>query len=401
MSETHETVETSGTSGTASGSPAVDPLALPALLRPAIEATIEESDRRADIPDQLYATLRDAGAFRLLTPRALGGSQTPLTTVLKVYEEFGRIDASVAWLVWNANFGFVGALLDESANGRIWGQEREPAFANSGMPGTAAPAEGGYRVSGHWRIVSGINAAQWLVAVVVVMEDGAPRMTAAGAPDVQMCVLRRDQWSVKETWDVSGMRGTGSNDVVVEDAFVPAGFLSPLDAPLRIDEPLYRGFLPSLVLPGCTAIVLGVAQAAIDETVALVLTKKNSTGATLADSPRTQYALADSETALQAARLLLGSAAQALEDAAERGDTPTLEQRAALRAAMTHAAQVSREVLVTMYELASSTPLYRGNRLERLFRDGMAALQHANHSAFPMEAAGRVRLGMDPGVGLF
>ncbi|MEU6343249.1 acyl-CoA dehydrogenase family protein [Streptomyces sp. NPDC046977] len=398
MSETHAT---SGTPGTASGSPAGDPLGLPALLRPAIQAAIEEADRRADIPAELYGTLRDAGAFRLLTPRALGGSQTPLTTVLKVYEEFGRIDASVAWLVWNANFGFVGALLDESATARIWGGEREPAFANSGMPGTAVPAGGGYRVSGHWRIVSGINAAEWLVAVVVVMEDGAPRTTAAGAPDVQMCVLRRDQWSVKETWDVSGMRGTGSNDVVVEDAFVPADFLSPLDAPLRIDEPLYRGFLPALVLPGCTAVVLGVAQAALDETVALVLAKKNSTGATLAESPRTQYAVADCQAALQAARLLLGSAAQALEDAAGRGDVPTLGQRADLRAAMTHAAQVSRQVLVTLYELASSTPLYRGNRLERLFRDGMAALQHANHSALAMEAAGRVRLGMDPGVGLF
>ncbi|MFF3564773.1 acyl-CoA dehydrogenase family protein [Streptomyces sp. NPDC002574] len=398
MSDTHDT---SGTSATAPGSPTVDPLALPALLRPAIEAASEEADRRAYVPAELYGALRDAGAFRLLTPRELGGSQTPLTTVLKVYEEFGRIDASVAWLVWNANFGFVGALLDESATERIWGRGHEPAFANSGMPGAAVPAEGGYRVSGHWRIVSGINAAQWLVAVVVVMEDGAPRTTAAGTPDVQLCVLSRDQWSVKETWDVSGMRGTGSNDVVVEDALVPADFLSPLDAPLRIDEPLYRGFLPALVLPGCTAIVLGVAQAALDETVALVLTKKNATGATLAESPRTQYLLADSEAALQAVRLLLTSAAQALQDAAERGDTPTLEQRAALRAAMTHTAQVSRRTLVALYELAGSTPLYRGNRMERLFRDGMAALQHANHSALPMEAAGRVRLGMDPGLGLF
>ncbi|WP_438306730.1 acyl-CoA dehydrogenase family protein (plasmid) [Streptomyces sp. HUAS TT11] len=387
---------------TAFGSPNVEPLRLPDLLRPTIEAAIDESDRRADISEELYGALRDAGAFRLLTPRVLGGSQTPLTTVLKVYEEFGRIDASVAWLVWNANFGFVGALLDESATGQIWGQEREPAFANSGIPGMAVPDDGGYRVSGHWKIVSGINTAEWLVAVVVVMQDGMPRLTAGGSPDVQMCVLHRNQWSVKETWDVSGMRGTGSNDVVAEDVFVPAEFLSPLDAPRRIDEPLYRGFLPALVLPGCTAIVLGVALAALDETVALALAKKNpTTGATLADSPRTQYAIAASEAALQAARLLLVSAAQALEDAAKCGGAPTLEQRAALRAAMTHAAQVSREVLVTLYELASSTPLYRGNRLERLFRDGMAALQHANHSAPLMEAAGRVRLGMDPGVGLF
>ncbi|MDQ1494725.1 MAG: hypothetical protein QOG69_1208, partial [Actinomycetota bacterium] len=104
---------------------------------------------------------------------------------------------------------------------------------------------------------------------------------------------------------------------------------------------------------------------------------------------------------LHAARLLLLSAAESLQTTAERRETVTLEQRALLRAAMTHAAQMSREALVAMYELASSSALYRGNPIERYFRDGMAALQHANQSTQFLEAAGRVRLGLDPGLPLF
>jgi hypothetical protein len=99
--------------------------------------------------------------------------------------------------------------------------------------------------------------------------------------------------------------------------------------------------------------------------------------------------------------MLLFSAAGALEAAGTTGEPVTLEQRAALRSAMSYAAEVSREVLVSMYELGSSTSIYVGNPVERLFRDGMVALQHVNHSAAVLEAAGRVRFGLDPAVPLF
>ena len=386
-----------------SGRPAsADPLKLPSLLRPSIEAAIAESEIRGDIPATLHAELRDAGAFRLLTPREFGGSETPLTDVLRIYENFGHIDASVGLRVWNANYGFMGALLNESGAAQIWSEGAEPTLANSSMPGAAVPVDGGYRLSGHWKIVSGIHAADWFIAVGVVSENGQPRITQAGAPDIRLCAVRRDQLKVDDTWNVSGMRGTGSNDVLVEDAFIPTDLVTPpLDTPARIDQKLYRGFFPALVFPGCTAVVIGVAQSAIDEMVKLASGKRAFAGGTIAEAARTQYTLAKSETALHAARLLLLSAAESLQTTAERRETVTLEQRALLRAAMTHAAQVSRQALVAMYELASSSALYRGNPIERYFRDGMAALQHANQSTQFLEAAGRVRLGLDPGLPLF
>ncbi|MEV6766664.1 acyl-CoA dehydrogenase family protein [Streptomyces sp. NPDC051105] len=147
--------------------------------------------------------------------------------------------------------------------------------------------------------------------------------------------------------------------------------------------------------------MLGVAQSAIDVTVELARTKHTFTGDTLAKSAHVQGVVARSEAALHAARLLLLSAAATVDAAGESGEPATVDERAALHAAMCHAAEISREVLVAMYELGASSSIYRNNPVERLFRDGMVALQHANHSVPFFEAVGRVRFGFDPGLPLF
>ncbi|PWI15845.1 acyl-CoA dehydrogenase [Streptomyces sp. Act143] len=380
---------------------ASDPLLLPERLAASVQAAAEEMEAGRDLPEKLVRELRDSGAFALLTPRELGGLEAPLETVLQVYEGFGRLDASVAWVVWNANWGFLAALLGEEGTARIWADGAAPVFANAGQPGTAVPGEGGYRLSGNWKLVSGINRADWFVAVGVVMAEGGPRMTEAGTPDVRLFTLPREEVSVEDTWDVTGLRGTGSHTVVVEDAWVPDALVARFDTPPRLQRPLYQRFAPTLVFPGCSAVVLGVAQSAIDATVELARTKSTLTGDPLAQSAHAQRVVARSEAALHAARLLLLSAAATVDAAAMIGRPATLDERAALHTAMCHAAEVSRDVLVAMYELGASSSIYRNNPVERLFRDGMVALQHANHSAPFFEAVGRVRFGFDPGVPLF
>lgn len=175
----------------------------------------------------------------------------------------------------------------------------EPAFANAGGAGLAEAVPGGYRLSGHWKVVSGINFANWFITFGMVTKDGEPRLTAGGASEVRLFAVHRDQLRIENIWNVSGMRATGSNDVVVADAFIPAMLVSSADFPSRIDRPLYRGFPPVLVFPGC--------------------------------------------------------AADALYESAATTGAVTINQRANLRAAMSHAANASRDALVAMYELAGST----------------------------------------------
>jgi alkylation response protein AidB-like acyl-CoA dehydrogenase len=377
----------------------IGPEGLATRLAPAIRDLSEELDRSDNVPEKLLEQLRELGAFRLLTPRELGGSETPLTTLLPMYEELSRLDASVAWVVWNANFGFVAAMLPASGVAKIWSGRGEPMFANGGSPGQAVPVEGGYRLSGRWQVVSGIDVADWVCLVAIVMEGGAPRLTEENAPEVAIFLVPTDAVAVEHTWHVNGMRATGSNSVTVEDLLVPSDLVARIDRPSRIDSPIYQGFIPALVLPGCTAVVLGLAQGAIDEATRLAATKKSVGAPTvLAEQPRIQAIIASSEADLRAARLLLFDTARIVEEA---GPEVTLEQRADLRSAMSHAAQVSRRVLVAMYELASSSSVYLGSPLERYLRDGMVALQHVNHHAIAFEGAGRVRFGFEAGLPLF
>jgi alkylation response protein AidB-like acyl-CoA dehydrogenase len=145
--------------------------------------------------------------------------------------------------------------------------------------------------------------------------------------------------------------GTGSNDVTVEDALVSIELVARLDERPRIDEFPYSGFVPALVFPGCSAIVLGVAQAAVDELVRLAPGKRTAFGSLLAEQARTQSTLARSEAALAAARQLLLSVAQDLDAAAEQRTPVTIEKRAELQAAMSHGASAGREVIEAVVRL--------------------------------------------------
>lgn len=379
----------------------VDPVRLPDVLRPIIESTALEKELRSAAPQRLRNALRDAGAFRMLTPREYGGSESSLTTALSVYEGLGRLDASTGLIVWNANFGFIGALLSDAGARKIFGGAQEPILANSGQAGTAEIVSGGYQLNGQFQIVTGIESADWLVVCAVVTRGGEPCLVD-GVPDLRLCAVRAGEFTIEETWNVNAMRGTGSHNVTIRDSFIPADLVTPpLPEPARIDRPLYRGFIPALVFAGCTAVTLGVAKSAVDAFTSLAALSTSSKGGLRADDAHCQYTIAKADTAIAAARLLLFDTAEALQITAERGDEVTLQQRAAFRAAMSHAAEVSREALVAIYEAAGSSALYRHNPIERMFRDGMAALQHANHSRRFLVAAGRVHLGREPGLPLF
>ncbi|MGB3484634.1 MAG: acyl-CoA dehydrogenase family protein [Mycobacterium sp.] len=379
----------------------VDPVLLSEALRPVIESTALERELRSAAPRRLRDALRDAGAFRMLTPREYGGSETPLTTVLGVYEGLGRLDASTGLIVWNANFGFIGALLSDTGARKIFSSAQEPILANSGRAGTAEIVSGGYQLSGEFPIVTGVESADWLVVCAIVTRGGDPCLVD-GVPDLRLCAVRSGDFTVEQTWNVNAMRGTGSHNVTIHDVFIPADLVTPpLPEPPRINRPLYRGFIPTLVFAGCTAVTLGVAKSAVDEFTSLAELTTSSKGGLRADDMHCQYTIAKADTAIAAARLLLFDTAGALQIAAQRGDEVTVQQRAAFRAAMCHAAEVSREALVAIYEAAGSSALYRDNPIERMFRDGMAALQHANHSRRFLVAAGRVHLGREPGLPLF
>ncbi|WP_127506423.1 acyl-CoA dehydrogenase family protein [Actinoplanes solisilvae] len=358
-----------------------DPRDIPEQLAPLIRSAAGEMERLRDVPESLMSELAEAGAFSLFTPRELGGYEVPLATAVDVYERFGRLDVSVGWVVWNGNWGFVGALLGEPGTNQIW-KAGHPVFANAAQPATAVSVPGGYRVSGDWKLVTGVRNADWVITVAMV----------EGLPGPALFAIPRDQVTVHDTWRSSGLRGSGSNRVTVTDVFVPADLVGH-DTRVRVDRPLYRGHIPALVFPGSAAVVLGAARGAVEETMDLIGDKR--------ELPRVQSVIAQSEASVTAARLLVLSAAEAMDLAHERDEPVTMVQRADLRAAIAHAGKISRQVLTDMYVLGSSASTAEGSPVERLFRDGLVALQHFSMAESFFEAVGRTRFGLDPGTRLF
>ena len=153
-----------------------DLLALPESLRAPIEAGRVEAEEARRLPAELAETLRAAGAFRLTTPIERGGFEAPLSTLVDVYEAFGRVDGPAAWNVWNGNMGFSAALLPEEAGDEIWGVDGDPIIANSArVAGTATVAGGDLVLSGRWDIVSAIDIA----GLGRPLRDGDGRQRAA------------------------------------------------------------------------------------------------------------------------------------------------------------------------------------------------------------------------------
>ncbi|HWG23793.1 acyl-CoA dehydrogenase family protein [Actinospica sp.] len=365
---------------------------LPEQLRPVIEKYRDEADAARRLPPPLLTGLRTAGAFRLSTPRELGGFELPLASALDVLERLGRIDGPTAWVVWNLNFGFSAAFLDDEAVQRIWSQNPDPLIANSGQPGRLAKTADGYRLSGHWKIVSGVEAAEW-IALVCLVDSGEP---AGEAPEVRVCWVPRAEVTVEDTWQVTGMRGTNSNTVTADGVLVPREMTVDLAATPRIDRPAYRVPMVHLVYSGCAAAALGMAQAMVDEVADLAQTKKSPDGTPLAHQPRMQAVLGRAAAQLGAARGHLFAMAGTLDDAATAGRAASNAERGALRGAISHAGETARAVTTAMYEAASSSALYEPSRIGRLFRDGHAAAQHGNLSAAHYELAGRTLLGLPP-----
>lgn len=381
---------------------ASDPRSIAESVRSAIEEARSEAESTRRLPAPLLAVLRAAGAFRLLTPQELGGFEADLPTMLQALEAFARIDGSVAWNVWNGNIGFSAALFEPPGISAVWGDGPDPVIANSARPtGTAVATDGGFTLSGRWDIVSAIDSADWVALFGIVLDAGGPRIVASGMPDIRVFFLRKDQITVLDTWQVNGMRGTGSNSVVVEGQFV-AEYLAPSPfAPTMIDRPLYR--VPAFTLAACgsAAVVLGMAQSSIDEVLAMADSKATGNGQTLRHREHAHTAVAIADAKLRGARLHLHATAADIMATAKEGSPIPDQLRGALRAAMSHAGRTSREVVTEMYELGSSSSLYLGNRLEQIFRDTNAAAQHALLQPTHFETAGRLMMGLEPGVAVF
>ncbi len=218
---------------------------------------------------------------------------------------------------------------------------------------------------------------------------------------MQMFFVPKGDYEILDTWYTGGLRGSGSHDVVVDDVFVPtARGVSPL-APSTLEGPLFAFPFVLLLAGGCASLCLGIARSAFESLLELAADRPQvDPGDALRERPAVHAAVAEAETRLDAARLLLRDAYDRMWEACASG-VPGNTLRAGAWRAVSHAAAAAKHVVTRMFETGGTTALYTDSLLERCNRDVWTVAQHIVLSPTWREQAGRVRLGLSPTQPLF
>jgi alkylation response protein AidB-like acyl-CoA dehydrogenase len=236
-----------------------------------------------------------------------------------------------------------------------------------------------------------------MVLLCIVHEDGKPRLTPSGAPENRFMLLPSADCEIIDTWTVGGLRGTGSHDVAVHDIFVPTSYGSGFTDPHVLPEPRYRIPPFSRVIPGLGAMALGIARTAIEAFNEIAGAKMpQRTTQMLRDNHGAQVRVSQAEALVRSARLFLFDSLDRLWSALLATGEVTMEARANVRLAASHAVSSAVQAIDLLYLGAGGTSIYTSCPLERAFRDVHTITQHIGVHPRVMETTGRVLFGLEP-----
>jgi alkylation response protein AidB-like acyl-CoA dehydrogenase len=372
-------------------------------LLPGIRARRQEIEQARRLPRDLVDQLAQTGIFSLGVPRAIGGQEASPLELMRAIETVATADGSTGWCTMLAVSGGASAgYMSEAGAREMFANPNAPSAGIAAPGGAAIGAAGGMRVSGRWSFASGITHSDWIWAGCLVMENGKPRMTANGPQMVHACMPVRDV-VIHDTWYVSGLCGTGSNDFSVSDLFVPDHrIFALLDPTGHRSEPLYRIPPLHLFVYQVVCVSLGIARAALDELTELAQTKVPTLQkGVLADRPVAQVELARAEATLGAARAFLYDTVEGIWQTVSAGRAPSKRELALGRVAAMQAAETGAAVARTANVLAGGSAIYSTSSLQRHVRDAEAVTHHFTVAPHTWEDAGRVFLGREPNVPVF
>jgi alkylation response protein AidB-like acyl-CoA dehydrogenase len=373
-------------------------------LEPLIRTHADETEQKRRLALPVVTAIADAGIFRMYTPRALGGSEVDPPTFFRVVEALARIDGSTSWCVFIAGANpLMGAFIADHAAADVFGRDQHVVTAGVVSPfGKAEICDGGYQVSGRWSFASGCQHSAWIFCVCQVFDGDVMRVTASGAPEIRLLFAPTNQVAIVDTWDVSGLAGTGSNDVVFDHVFVPTDYTCPFGPGMtpqgkHYQSPLYRYVLYASIQGALGAVALGIAQGAVDVCLELAQVKQPvGTTALLRERPMFQARAAEAVALVRSARAwLYASVHESWESQRVRGQV-SLAERADLLLAAANATRSAAAAVDIVFTAAGATANYRRSPLQRALRDIHAVTQHFGTAPLQYESAGRMLLGLSP-----
>jgi alkylation response protein AidB-like acyl-CoA dehydrogenase len=327
-------------------------------------------------------------------------------TQFRVIEALAMAEGSVGWCAMiGCDGGYVTAFLDQDVARAMYPDIRVATGAAGTTTGRAVRVPGGYRVSGRFPFVSGCHHCEWVYLGCIVSENDVPRVDGNGVPETRQCLLRLSQCEILDTWHTTGLRGTGSNDIVVRDEFVEEQHSFSFQDPKLIKRPGPLYAFPFMFMAKGSAPALGIARHAIDvviESAAGKPARRYTVGErieapkVLRDDVYVQEAVGRAETLLAAARAyffdVMGDLWATLLDERQ----PSERQLALFTSAYPHVVGVCVDVVQLVYKAAGGTAVYQKGPLDRCLRDVLTMNQHVVGTLRTYEMAGRLLLGLEP-----
>jgi len=376
-------------------------LATAAQLSAAFATRSAEIEAERRIPADVSQQLAAAGFYRLAVPAAIGGLEVPPAINSQIIEILAQGDAACAWVTFiGATSGSALSGLPQAAAQRIFAAPDTMITGVFAPTGRAERTAGGFNVSGRWQWGSGSQNADWVLGGCRLFERGEPMLDEHGRPRTHMVVLPTSEIEHLDTWQVSGLCGTGSLDYQVAQTFVPdervVGFVREGRVPVT---PLYAFPNFTFLALGIGAVCLGIARSAIDTLIALGQEKKRvGSGRTIAHKSSAQVKLAEAEAALRSARLFYYDTINVAWQQALQGGRVSTEARRDVRLATTTAVTACTRVVDDMYTLGGGASVYKTSKLQIHFRDIHVATQHIMVAPTTLETIGGHLFGLDANV---
>ena len=372
-------------------------------LAPLLAAAAPRIEAACELPTDVLDAMHAHRMFRLLVPRSVGGAELDPATYIQCVEAIAGGDASVAWCMnQGSGCSLSAAYLTAEVAREVFGGARDVLAWGQGPDATAISTAGGWRISGTWSFASGSRHASWLGAHCPCFDaDGTPQRHPDGRRWERTMLFPRSVASIKDVWQVVGLRGTGSDTYTVQDLFVDNAHTLTRDDPAERREtgPLYRFSGMNIYAAGFAAVALGIARAMLEAFVDLARGKTPAlTQTALRESAAVQSAIGIADAKLNAARTWLIHVLQETEATVLLAGELTTDQRMAIRQASTYAIHQAKEVADVAYHEAGATAIFDANPFERRFRDINTVTQQVQGRRSHFETVGQHLLGTQPSL---
>lgn len=364
-----------------------------------------EAERLGRLPDDTANLLKSAGPIRLLQPKKYGGFEAHPREFAETVMAAAALDPATGWIC-----GIVGvhpwqlAFADPKVQEEVWGADNDTWMASPYAPtGIARPVEGGYIFNGRWQFSSGTDHCDWIFLGAML---GDPEGNIATPPTMLHMILPRSDYEiVEDSWNVVGLKGTGSKDIIVKDAFVPSYRVMNGDHVIDgtaqrqygVTETLYKMPWSNMFPLGITSAVIGIAEGALAAHLDYQRDRVGAQGTAIKDDPYVLFAVGEAAADINAARQELLANVDRMWDLVDAGKEVSFADRAAGRRTQVRAAWRAVMAVDQIFARSGGNALRMDKPLQRFWRDAHAGLNHAIHVPSTVyHASALSSLGIEP-----